>query len=58
MNKILFGSNALVQHGVAPTELYPYYYSCLQRYRPAGAFRDGLPGCVFSVVSPVGATPL
>ncbi len=38
MNKILFGSNALVQHGVAPTELYPYYYSFLQRYRPAGAF--------------------
>ncbi len=27
MNKILFGYNALVQHGVTPTELYPYYYS-------------------------------
>ncbi len=27
----------LVQRGVAPTELYPYYFSLLPRYRPDGA---------------------
>ncbi len=50
-NKIIFDYNALVQRGVAPTELYPYYFSLTKMSPRWGAGLCIL--AIFSVVSPV-----
>ena len=56
-NKIIFGYNALVQLGVAPTELYPYYFSLYKDVAPMG-LRLMYFGYFLCWQPRVGATPL